>query len=185
MFPLVTPEAQSNAGFEPEIGFSVREVMDEQWPIVAWLWQSYRHDLALVVNGLPYADGRYQTAVLNEYPMADGAGYLAWRPHPKSGEDAPIGFAVIKGLKGERRSIEGFWVAPVARREGVGTKFAVDVLSRHDGPWTIVFQHDNVGAGVFWRKVADTVFGPGRWSEDERAISGLPTAPPDHFIQSI
>ena len=106
MFPLVTPEAQSNAGFEPEIGFSVREVTDEQWSIVAWLWQSYRHDLALVVNGLPYADGRYQTAVLNEYPMADGAGYLAWRPHPKSGEDAPIGFAVIKGLKGERRSIE-------------------------------------------------------------------------------
>jgi hypothetical protein len=158
MFPLVTPEAQSNAGFEPEIGFSVREVMDEQWPIVAWLWQSYRHDLALVVNGLPYADGRYQTAVLNEYPMADGAGYLAWRPHPKSGEDAPIGFAVIKGLKGERRSIEGFWVAPVARREGVGTKFALDMLSRHDGPWTIVFSARQRRRGGFLEKSCGRIF---------------------------
>lgn len=167
-----------------DIGFSVRPVLEEQWPIVAWLWQAYRHDLATIVNGLPYADGRYQAKLLNEFPMVDGAAYLAWRPHTKTGEDAPIGFAVIKGLKGERRSIEGFWVTPVVRREGVGTQFAGRILSRHEGPWTIAFQHDNHGAGIFWRRVANIVFGPGQWSEEQRAVPGLPMAPPDHFIES-
>ena len=109
---------------------------------------------------------------------------MAWRAHPKTGEDAPIGFAVIKGLTGDRRSIEGFWVTPVVRREGVGTQFARQVLSRHEGPWTIAFQHDNTGAGIFWRTVANAVFGPGRWTEDERPVPGLPTAPPDHYIES-
>lgn len=41
--------------------FVVHPVAPEQWEIVAWLWQCFRHDLALIVSGLPYADGRYQT----------------------------------------------------------------------------------------------------------------------------
>ena len=172
------------ADVEPDVGFDVRPVSKEQWTIVAWLWQSYRHDLALVVKGLPYADGRYQAALLDELPSADGVAYLAWRPHPKTGEDAPIGFAVIKGLTGNRRSIEGFWVAPVVRREGVGTHFAQNLLARHEGPWTIAFQHENTGAAVFWRNVATKVFGLGKWSEEQRPVPGLPAAPPDHFIES-
>lgn len=164
--------------------FDVRPALHDQWMIVAWLWQSYRNDLATVVKGLPYSDGRYQAAILDGLPSADGAAYIAWRPHPKTGEDAPIGFAVIKGLTGSRRSIEGFWVTPVMRREGIGTQFAQQVLARHDGPWTIAFQHDNVGAGFFWRNVANRVFGLGRWTEEERPVPGLPSAPPDHFIES-
>ena len=165
-------------------GVSVRAVSDDQWEIVAWLWQLFRHDLASVVSGLPYGDGRYQAAALKQFPSADGAGYLAWRPHPKTGEDAPVGFALVDGLKGGRRSIVGFWVAPVARRGGVGRQLAIEVLRRHDGPWSIGFQHENVNAGAFWREVADEVFGPGQWSEEERPVPGLPDAPPDHFIES-
>ena len=171
-------------GVSAEVAFSIRLVSDEQLSILAWLWQSYRHDLATIVNGLPYSNGRYQAALLDEFPTVDGSAYMAWRAHPKTGEDAPIGFAVIKGLTGDRRSIEGFWITPVVRREGVGTQFARQVLSRHEGPWTIAFQHDNTGAGIFWRNVANAVFGPGRWTEDERPVPGLPTAPPDHFIES-
>ncbi len=165
-------------------GFQVRRVGDEQWVIVAWLWQAYRHDLADVVHGLPYADGRYQAARLKTYPSSDAVGYLAWRSHPNTGEDAPIAFAVEEGLDGERRTIEGFWVATTARREGVGRTFALDVLSRHKGPWTIAFQHDNVGASIFWRRVADLAFGAGRWTEESHPVPGLPDVPPDHFIKS-
>jgi predicted acetyltransferase len=160
-------------------------VLDDQWDIVAWLWQAYRNDLAVVVNGLPYADGRYQSARLRRYPSDDATGYLAWRAHPKTGEEVPLAFAVVEGLEGHRRSIEGFWVAPAARREGTGRMFALDVLSRHEGPWTIVFQHDNVGASLFWRRIADDAFGPGQWSEEERAVPGLPDVAPDHFIFSL
>lgn len=165
--------------------FRVREVHDDDWDIVAWLWQAYRNDLAVVVNGLPYADGRYQSARLKKYPSIDATGYMAWRVHPKTGEEAPLAFAIIEGLEGDRRSIEGFWVAPAARRGGIGQQFALDVLSRHDGPWTIVFQHDNVGAMLFWRNVAKDAFGLGRWSEEERGVPGLPDVPPDHFIFSL
>jgi hypothetical protein len=163
---------------------TVRPVSDDQWVIVAWLWQLFRHDLAPIVNGLPYADGRYQAAQLKRLPSPDGAGYLAWRPHPNTGEDAPVGFAVIEGLTGDRRSVAGFWVAPAVRREGIGLRLAVEVLSKHRGPWSIGFQHDNASAGRFWRQVADAVFGLGMWSEQQRPVPGRPHVPPDHFIET-
>lgn len=163
---------------------SIRPVADDQWVIVAWLWQAFRHDLAPIVNGLPYADGRYQAAPLARFPSPDGAGYLAWRAHPNTGEEAPVGFAAIDGLTGERRSVAGFWVAPAVRGAGIGRRLAVEVLTRHDGPWSIGFQHDNAGAGRFWRAIADLVFGPGRWSEVQRPVPGKPQVPPDHFIES-
>ena len=180
----MTSDDTGAADIAGESGFSVRPVSDEQWSIVAWLWQAYRHDLAVIVSGLPYADGRYQAALVDESPTVDAAAYLAWRAHPKTGEDAPIGFALIKGLSGVRRSIEGFWVAPVARRDGVGTRIALEVLSRHEGSWRIAFQHDNIGAGIFWRRVADAAFGPGEWTEETRPVPMLPNVPPDHFIES-
>lgn len=170
-FTEVEPGTATAAFVLPPRGFAsppfeVRPVSDDQWPIVAWLWQAFRNDVALIVHGLPYADGRYQAAPLNPFPSPDGAGYLAWRAHPKTGEDAPIAFAVIDGLRGlhgARRSIVGFWVAPAARRDGVGRVLALDVLARHPGPWSIGFQHDNPAAGEFWRSVADEAFGAGRW----------------------
>ena len=82
----------------PSPCFSIRPVRDDQWEIVGWLWQLFRHDLATIVDGLPYADGRYQARKLEQLPSPDGVGYLAWRAHPKTGEDAPIGFAVVEGL---------------------------------------------------------------------------------------
>jgi predicted acetyltransferase len=163
---------------------SIRPVLDDQWEIIAWLWQLFRHDLAMIVNALPYADGRYQAAPLKAFPSPDGTGYLAWRAHPKTGEDAPVGFAVVDGITGDRRSVVAFWVAPVVRREGVGRSLATEVLSRHPGPWSIGFQHDNVDAGKFWRRVADAAFGPARWTETRRPVPGLPDVPPDHFIES-
>lgn len=170
---------------QPPVGVKVRPILDDQWDILAWLWQVFRHDLATIVNGLPYGDGRYQAAQLDRFPSSDSAGYLVWRPHPKTGEDAPVGFALVDGLERDRRSVVGFWVAPVVRREGVGRVLAVEVLSRHNGPWSIGFQHENVAAGVFWRDVANAVFSPGRWSEEQRPVPGLSDVPPDHFIESF
>ena len=152
---------------------------------MGWLWQCFRHDLALTVSGLPYADGRYQARRLAAYPAPDRAGYLAWRPHPNTGEDAPIGFALVDGLGGERRSLDALWVAPVVRREGVGMRLALDVFARHRGPWSVAFQHDNDRAAAFWRRAADAAFGPGRWREDIRAVPGRPGVPPDHWIETI
>lgn len=163
---------------------TVRPVADGEWDVVAWLWQAFRHDLAPIVEGLPYADGRYQAGALRAFPSPDGAGYLALRPHPRTGEDAPVGFALVDGLRGPRRSVVGFWTAPVLRRTGLGRALALDVLARHPGPWTIGFQHDNTAAGAFWRSVADAAFGAGAWSERRRPVPTRPDVPPDHLIES-
>ena len=160
----------------------IRPVDAAEHDVVAWLWQCFRHDLALAVSALPYPDGRYQTQGLPSGADEDVATYLARRPHPKTGAAAPVGFAVVAGLTGERRSLAAFWVAPAARRDGIGRRLALHVVGRHAGPWVVVFQHDNLAAGRFWRRTADEAFGPGGWHEEERAVPGVPQAPPDHWI---
>jgi len=165
-------------------GAVLRTVRDDEWSVVAWLWQAFREDLSPVVDGLPYADGRYRASLLDRFPSPDGTGWLATAPHPNTGEDAPVAFALVDGLTGERRTIAGFWVAPPLRRSGLGAALAVEVLTRHPGPWEIGFQHDNAAAGAFWRRVADRVFGPAGWVETEEAVPDRPLVPPDHFIRT-
>jgi len=63
---------------------TIRPVGDDEWELVAWLWQAYRSDLAPIVRGLPYADGRYAHGPLDGYPGPDRAAYLAWQPHPNT-----------------------------------------------------------------------------------------------------
>jgi len=137
------------------------------------------------VSGLPYADGRYQTRGLPDGSSSGVASYLAWRPHPNTGETAPIGFAVVDGLTEARRSLAALWVAPSARRDGVGRRLALDVIARHDGPWSVAFQHDNVQAGAFWRQVADEAFGGRGWKESQKPVPGVPSAPADHWIETV
>ena len=160
---------------------TIDPVGSEQWPVVAWLWQAYRNDLSPVVGGFPRPDGRYNHTVLDGYPSEDGGGLLAWAPHPNTGEPAPVGFALVDGLCGARRSVAAFYVVPAGRRLGLGRCLALDLLSRYDGPWAIAFQHDNAAAGGFWRAVAGEAFGAA-WHEEARAVPGKPHVPPDHWI---
>lgn len=161
----------------------VLPVADDQWDIVAWLWQDFRHDLGGVVNGFPYADGRYQHAWLDEHPRPDGAGYLVWQPHPNTGEDAPVAFATVRGVGSGTCTMQAFFVVPAARRGGLGRRFALDVIARHPGRWAIPFQHDNVRAAAFWRAVATDEWGES-WAESEEQVPGKPDLPPDHWIRT-
>jgi len=163
---------------------SIERVEPDQWPVVAWLWQCFRHDLATVVSALPYADGRYQTAGLPVEHTPDRVTYLTWQDHPRTGEPAPVGLAVVDGLTTVRRSLAALWVAPAVRRDGGGMAQAIDVIARHDGPWAVACQHDNAPALRFWRRVADEAFGAGGWREGVREVPGLPGVPPDHWIES-
>ena len=162
---------------------TVLPVADDQWDIVAWLWQDFRHDLAPAVDGFPYADGRYRHEWLDEYPRPDGAGYLAWRPHPNTGEDAPVAFALVTGVGSGRCGMRAFFVVPAARRDGLGRRFALDVIGRHPGAWEVPFQHGNVDAGRFWRGVAREAWGDA-WTETEEPVPDKPHVPPDHWIRT-
>jgi len=168
----------------PAPTLDVRPVADDQWDVVAWLWQAFRHDLAPVLGSYPQPDGRYKHDRLTAYPAADRTGYLLWAPHPETGEDAPVGLALVTGLDGPRRNLSSLFVVAAARSAGTGHRFALDVLARHEAPWTVAFQHDNHRAGSFWRRVADAAFGPDGWTEEQRAVPHRPDLPPDHWIES-
>lgn len=163
----------------------VRQVEDQEWPILEWLWQAYRNDMAhLIAGSAPYPDGRYSHGPLDAHPgSSHHTGYLAWRHHPQAGRPAPVGFALVSGVGEAVRSITSFWTAPVARRTGLGRRLALDVLGRHPDPWEIAFQHENVVAGHFWRTVARDVWGS-QWTEEQRPVPGRPQLPPDHWIST-
>lgn len=162
----------------------VRPVADDQWEIVAWLWQLFRHDVASVVPSIhpPYADGRYRHEWLDQYPTPDRAGYLAWSPHPGTGEQAPVGFALVRGLDTDSDHAGVLRRAGRAAR-GRGRRVALDVIGRHPGAWEIPFQHENTGAGHFWRRVARDAWGEA-WDETEEPVPGKPDVPADHWIRS-
>ena len=160
----------------------VRPVADDQWGIVAWLWQDFRHDLGVIVNGFPYADGRYKHAWLDEYPRPDGAGYLVWQPHPNTGEDAPVAFATCaasgpaharcRRSSSSRRRGEAAWVGLRARRDRPAP-------GRVGGP---VPAGQRAGGGVLARRrhrgVGDA------WTETAEPVPGKPDVPPDHWIRT-
>ncbi|GLY30564.1 GNAT family N-acetyltransferase [Kineosporia sp. NBRC 101731] len=147
------------------------------------MWQAFRNELALLTGALPESDGRYQPSRLDVFPTPDGCGYLLWRPHPRTGEAAPIGFAVVRGLKGPERSLLAFWIAPAARRGGLGRQFARDVIAHHPGEWAIAFQAENAPAAPFWAAVADAAAGPGRWEQSAVPVPGRPELPPDQWLR--
>lgn len=162
----------------------VRPVADDQWPVLAWLYQDFRHDLAPVVGGFPYADGRYQHALLDEYPGSGRLGYLAWAPHPNAADVlAPIAFALASGIDGARHQLAALFVVPAARADGVGRRLALDVIGRHPGAWEVGFQHDNRAAGHFWRAVARDAWGDA-WVETQEPVPGRPEVPPDHWVRT-
>ncbi|MFA4085156.1 hypothetical protein ONA92_26035 [Mycobacteroides salmoniphilum] len=163
---------------------TLQPVADNQWSVVAWLWQDLRHDLGTVVNGFPYADGRYQHSLLDCYPGQGKVGYLAWQPHPINGEDAPVALALVGGLDTSRYALDAFFVIPAARRLGLGTRLANEVLSKHPGAWEIGFQDVNIVAGAFWRRVAEAAWGHD-WVETIEAVPGKPDVPADHWIRTI
>jgi len=158
-------------------------VADDQWEIVAWLWQAFRNDLAPVVDGFPYADGRYRHTALADYPAPDREGWLAWAPHPNTGELAPVGFATVSGIGTSEQALAEFFVVPAARRGGTGRRLAAHVLAQHPRPWSVAFQDGNASAGTFWRRVWTDAFGD-EWTETEEPVPGKPDVPPDHWIRS-
>ena len=154
----------------------LREVTDDDRPVLDRLWQLYSHDMSEVRGTLPNAEGRYKDGRLPTYfGNPDCRGYLiVFR-------DAPAGFAFVSGLTDDVRKMGDFFVVRAARRERVGYQVARELLVRHPGRWEIGFQAGNGGAPAFWRRLAADVAGSD-WHEETRPVPDKPHIPHDHFI---
>ena len=165
---------------------TIRPVGDDEWELVAWLWQAYRSDLAPIVRGLPYADGRYAHGPLDGYPGPDRAGYLAWQPHPNTGSDAPVGFALVSGPTASG----GTWMrsGPHPSRAAAGSASSSrrtssrGIPGRGRSPSSTTTPPPKASGGGW----PPTLFGPEgeAWTEEQRPVPGKPEVPPDHWIET-
>jgi predicted acetyltransferase len=153
-----------------------RAETDDDWQVVERLWQLYSHDLSEFRGTTPGPGGTYRRGHLGWYDAGEGdsAAYLA-----RLG-DRPVGFALVRGLQGETRTIGEFFVVRAARGAGHARSFAEHVVRAHPGPWQIAFQDENARAARFWRRLgADTMTDV---SEDRRGVPDKPYLPPDVWL---
>ena len=154
----------------------LRAITEADRPVIERLWQLYSHDMSEVRGTLPNAEGVFKAGRLPTYfDDPDACGYLI------SHGDGPAGFAFVRVLPGDKRTMGDFFVVRAARRKRVGYNVARELLARHPGRWEIGFQAENDGAPEFWRRVATDAVG-GSWREELRPVPGKPHIPHDHFI---
>jgi predicted acetyltransferase/ADP-ribose pyrophosphatase YjhB (NUDIX family) len=156
---------------------SIRRAEDDaDWEVVERLWQLYFHDLSEFRGTTPRPDGTFRRGHLGWYERgdADRVAYLA-----RLGE-RPIGFALVRGLTGDRRHLGEFFVARSARGSGHARAFAEHVLRAHPGRWEIAFQEENPRAARFWRRLGDEVLSG--TTEETRPVPDKPHLPPDVWL---
>jgi predicted acetyltransferase len=150
----------------------------DDWPLVEHLWQLYQHDLSEFRHSAPGRDGLFLPGRLSAYAESDdGVGYVA-----RLGA-VPCGFALVRGLSGERRLMGEFFVTRSARGRGTAAAFAREVLAQHPGSWAVPFQNENPRAAVFWRRLAGEVLDD--VSEQSFAVPGKPHLPHDVWLTGV
>ncbi|MUN41161.1 GNAT family N-acetyltransferase [Actinomadura litoris] len=155
---------------------SVRPAGADDRPVLERLWLMFQHDMSQFREVLPFPDGTFRSERLRSaLEDADWAAYLL------ASGDRPVGFALVRGLTGQGRVLNSFFVVRGARRSGFGLRGVQEVVARHPGPWEIAFQDDNLTAVRFWRRVAAAI-APGAWTEERRAVPSRPDLPPDVWI---
>jgi predicted acetyltransferase len=154
----------------------VRPATAADRPTVERLWPLFRHDLSEFRGVLPAADGTFRSDRVGHAFTGPG-----WAPYLFTCGDSPAGFAFVRALDAPVRVLNSFFVVRGARGSGLGLRAAREVLTRHPGPWTIAFQHDNPAAVRFWPRVAQDLAGDA-WTREARPVPDRPELPPDLWI---
>lgn len=157
---------------------SVHPLQPDEWPVVARLWQLYCHDLSQFRHSAPDATGSFAPGRLPSYERdPDRRGYLA-----RLG-DVPVGFALVRDVKGTGTVMGEFFVCRSARGSGVAAAMATSVIRERPGRWGIAFQEENPRAARFWRRLgADLLTDV---TEKRRAVPGKPHLPHDVWLEGF
>ena len=153
----------------------VRRAHPDDRPVLERLWLLFRHDLSRFTGALPRPDGTFRSERLEAALTESGwAAFLATKG------DSPVGFAFARSLEQEPFVLNSFFVVAGARRAGVGSALAHQVVTTFPGRWEVAFQEANTTAVPFWRQVAAS-HDP-EWTEELRAVPGQLDLPPDSWV---
>ncbi|MFI0482215.1 GNAT family N-acetyltransferase [Actinomadura sp. 9N215] len=145
-------------------------------PALERLWLMFQHDMSQFRGLLPRPDGTFRSERLHAaFHDPDWAAYLL------TSDARPVGFATVRGLRGEKRVLSSFFIVRGARRTGLGLRGVQALIAEHPGPWEVAFQDENAPAARFWRRVAAEI-APGAWTEEHRPVPARPELPPDTWI---
>jgi predicted acetyltransferase len=127
---------------------------DREW--IRSVYRDYLSELSVAKSGLFPA--------LGEWDAREGEFLAGWFsdlrafPFVILVRSERSGFALVTRTvggddPGRRYRLSEFYVAPAARRRGVGQAAATLIFNRFGGQWEIVEDEQNRGALLFWRRV--------------------------------
>ena len=132
--------------------FTIVQVNQKHREVLNNLMQFYIYDFSEFLSFDVEGDGKY-----SPYPLDD---YFKERNHPFAyvikREEKYVGFVLVRLIEelGLRHySIAEFFILKKYRRKGIGKLVAIDIFTRHKGPWEVHQIESNQGAQVFWKKV--------------------------------
>ncbi|MHA7985922.1 GNAT family N-acetyltransferase [Rathayibacter sp. CAU 1779] len=142
------------------------------------LWQLFRHEMSAYSGAFPGASGRYRQERLDAALDPSESGWIGYLFRI---EEAPAGFALVRGLDAEERVINSFFLVNPARRGGHGTAAVETITAQHPGPWAVAFQDANTAASVFWPRVAARL--DPHFVLEHIAVPGRPDVPADAWVR--
>jgi predicted acetyltransferase len=128
-------------------------------PLLSNLIQFYLYDFSEFADFPIEPDGRYSDDDL------DGCWVDPWRfTFVLKVEEELAGFAIVDDLRAISQDepvidMGEFFVMRKFRRQGIGSRFAIDLFERFIGKWRVRQIEENTDALAFWRKVIDIYTG--------------------------
>ena len=125
----------------------------------AWIRAAYRDyvsELSLSRSGIFPVSAEWRSR--DDELLADWIRDPAAHPFVILADGARAGFARVIRLPAWPRGgadfrMSEFFIAPAARRRGVGARAAVLLFSRFEGEWEVLEDAENRAALAFWRRV--------------------------------
>lgn len=136
---------------------TLREAHDDE--DCAWIravYRDYLSELSVSRSGIFPVSAEWRSR--DEEFLADWFRDPAARPFVILADSARAGFARVARLPAWPRGgadyrMSEFFIAPAARRRGVGARAAMLLFSRFEGEWEVLEDSGNRPALTFWRRV--------------------------------
>ncbi len=130
----------------------MRPAVVEDKPLMRNLLQLYLYDLSQFGGEWPVdRNGEFRYDYLDHYWAPEESGRHAYLFEC---DGRPVGFALVRPVDGRFYEMAEFFVLRKYRRQGLGRKWATQIIQMQSGEWGIDFYKNNEVAAGLWRSLA-------------------------------